>query len=120
MTIIGARAAISVIPQDTEVITLPFEFELQVTGGLEERGERDPAQVALLVGAWSVWWGQFALDLASQEEDAYLGRRRPRVIGTPAPAIPRDRAAVEAKLWDLGLAHPSEIAGPGGGMEYRL
>lgn len=115
-----AGVATSIISQDIEAFTLPFEFELRVAGGFDSKNERDPAQLTLLIGAWSVWWSQFALDLASPEEDAFPGRGRPRVVGQPAIAIPREGAALEAKLWDLGLVHPSEIAGPGGGMEYRL
>ena len=71
MTTTVNEAAASVIPQDIEAITLPFEFELQVTGGFEGRGVRDSAQLVLLTGAWSVWWSQFALDLAKPEEDAF-------------------------------------------------
>lgn len=120
MTTTTTGAMISVISRDIDSITLPFEFELEVTGGLEKRGERDPAQLALLTGVWPVWWSHLALDLASPEVDTFPGYRRPRVLGKPAPALPREGAAPEAKLWDLGLVHPSELAGPGGGMEYRL
>lgn len=121
MTTENLVAEKTVILQKIKTVTIPFEFELEVSGGFEDLDKSDPAQLAMLAGVWSEWWSHFALDLAAPEDDAIPSSflHRKRVLGTATKVLPRDGAAAEAKLYNLGLVHPSELGGLGDGKEYR-
>lgn len=116
------KTLISAIPLNVETVAIPFEFDFEVSGGIEGRANNDIAQIALLARAWSEWWSYFALDLAAPEEDANPDasiQPRKRVVGTASKALPRNGAVAEAKLWHLGLVHPSDLAGLDNGETFR-
>ena len=118
MTSAMLALAPSVMSETRDTVTIEFEFALSVTGGLDERGDEDVAQRALLASVWSRWWSEVALDLAAPEKDAAPGRGRPRRIGREAPPLPREGAAGESEGWDLALAHPADLAGAVGGVGF--
>ncbi len=109
---------ISVIHRVDLTVTIPFEFALRIhSEALGDRDSDDPARLAHLFSQWSLWWAHFALDLAAPEQDQYPDRQL-RVIGRPAPSLPREGARSEAHLWDLVIAHPSDLVDPGGVKSY--
>lgn len=94
----------------TDVVTVPFEFEITVHGGSIAHETISPIQVAQWFSAWSYWWSLFAFDVASPEEGPYPNRGQ-RVFGSPVPFLGRTPASAELGVWDLALLNPLDVAG---------